>query len=307
MGTPPITDDLITRDAPSAFSNSLPLIIANWIKKVNLSLICVTINVMAIFQSFILGIIEGVTEFLPISSTGHLILASEILKISKSDFLKSFEIIIQLGAILSVVFLSWKALFKIENIKKLFVAFLPTGIIGLTFYKVVKTYLLGNQQVVLIALFLGGIALILFEWFYKEPTQTPETSGETGNLSEISYKKSFWIGVCQSLSIIPGLSRSASTIVGGLALGIKRKVIVEFSFLLAVPTMVAASGLDLIKSADTFSKDQFGILSIGFIVSFIVALFSIKFLLSFIRKRNFIPFGVYRIIIAIVFWFFIVS
>ncbi len=261
---------------------------------------------MTFFQSLILGIIEGVTEFLPISSTGHLILTSEILKISESNFLKSFEIIIQLGAILSVVFLYWKSLFDIENIKKLFVAFLPTGIIGLALYKIVKTYLLGNQQVVLITLFLGGIVLIIFELLHKEPVRTSEIS-EVSDLTEISYKKSFWIGVCQSLSIIPGLSRSASTIVGGLALGLKRKTIVEFSFLLAVPTMVAASGLDLFKNADAFSKDQFGILAVGFIVSFIIAFFSIKFLLSFIRKHNFIPFGIYRIIIAIAFWLFVLK
>jgi undecaprenyl-diphosphatase len=253
---------------------------------------------MTIFQSLILGLIEGVTEFLPISSTGHLILAGEILKITDSNFSKSFEIIIQLGAICSVLVLYWKTFLNFENLKKLFVAFLPTGIIGLSLYKIVKTYLLGNEQVVLTALLLGGLALIIFEYLHKEPTETEETT----DLSEISYKKSFWIGLCQSVAIIPGVSRSAATVVGGLALGLKRKTIVEFSFLLAVPTMAAASGLDLIKNAGVFSKDQFGILTVGFIVSFFVALLSIKFLLSFIKKHNFIPFGIYRIVVAIAFW-----
>jgi undecaprenyl-diphosphatase len=255
---------------------------------------------MEITQSIILGIIEGVTEFLPISSTGHLILASQLLKIPESNFQKSFEIIIQLGAIASVVLLYWKALWNIENIKKLIVAFIPTGVIGLLFYGVVKTYLLGNSLVVLAALFLGGIALIVFERFHTEPKDTAPDIGT------ITYKQSALIGVFQSFAIIPGLSRSASTIVGGLLLGLHRKTIVEFSFLLAVPTMLAATALDLIKNASLFSRDQFSLLAVGFITAFIVAIVSIKFLLKFIEKHNFVSFGVYRILAALLFWFFIV-
>jgi undecaprenyl-diphosphatase len=251
---------------------------------------------MTILHSFILGIAEGVTEFLPISSTGHLTLVSELLKINQSNFTKSFDIIIQLGAILSVIVLYWKSFLNIQNLKKLFVAFLPTGIIGLALYKIVKTYLIGNEKVVLWALALGGIALIVFEFWHKE------SEYDTEAIEKISYKQSLWIGLCQSLAIIPGVSRSASTIVGGLVSGLKRKTIVEFSFLLAVPTMLAASGLDIIKNAGSFSKDQFGVLAVGFVVSFLVALASIKFLLGFIRKHNFIPFGVYRVLLAIIFW-----
>ena len=251
---------------------------------------------MDILHALVLGIVEGVTEFLPISSTGHLILVGEFLKIPATNFQKSFEIIIQLWAILSVIVLYWKTLTTFETIKKLIVAFIPTGIIGLVFYHIVKTYLLGNQYVVLWSLLLGGVAIIAFELWHKES----ETAIET--VAEISYKQAATIGVFQALAIIPGLSRSASTIVGGLLLGLKRTTIVEFSFLLAVPTMLAASGFDLFKNASSFSSDQFGTLAIGFVVSFVVALWSIKFLLNFIKNHNFIPFGIYRIVVAILFW-----
>lgn len=254
---------------------------------------------MTILQSFILGLVEGVTEFLPISSTGHLTLVSELLKISQSNFTKSFEIIIQLGAILSVVVLYWQAFLNIENLKKIIVAFIPTGVIGLALYKVVKTYFIGNQVVVLWALALGGLALIIFELWHKEPENALES------IEKISYKQSLWIGLCQSLAIIPGVSRSAATIVGGLLSGLKRKTIVEFSFLLAVPTMLAASLLDIVKNASSFSKDQFGVLAVGFLVSFLVAMVSIKFLLGFIKNNNFVLFGIYRVLVAVIFWLII--
>jgi undecaprenyl-diphosphatase len=268
---------------------------------------------MTILHGIILGIIEGITEFLPISSTGHLILASELLKIAQSDFVKSFEVIIQFGAILSVVVLYWKQLFNVDSIKKLIVGFIPTGIIGLALYGIVKTYLFGNQAVVLWSLLVGGVLLIAFEMWHERKerevgaTASHPSADTTGSsaISGISDKQSFIIGLCQSVAIIPGVSRSAATIVGGLALGLKRKTIVEFSFLLAVPTMLAATGLDLVKNADSFSADQFGVLAVGFIVSFIVATASIKFLLGYVRKHNFVAFGIYRIIAALVFWLII--
>ena len=263
---------------------------------------------MTYLHSIILGIVEGITEFLPISSTGHLMLVEELLGIAKSSFTKSFDIIIQLGAISSVIVLYWKTLWKVETIKKLIVAFIPTGIIGLLLYKIVKTYFLGNNSIVLIALFVGGIALIVFEYFYKRKTVSMQGSVaqvESDGINAISYKQAFSIGLFQSIAIIPGVSRSAATIVGGLLLGLKRATIVEFSFLLAIPTMVAASGLDIMKNYDVFTRDQFGVLAVGFIVSFVVALFSIKFLLRYIQKHDFTPFGVYRIVIALLFWFVI--
>jgi undecaprenyl-diphosphatase len=251
---------------------------------------------MTIIHSLILGIIEGISEFLPISSTGHLILTSDLLKISQSDFLKSFEIIIQLGAILAVIVLYWRSFFNLEVWKKTIAAFIPTGIIGLILYKIVKTYLIGNEKVVLWSLLLGGIFLIIFELLYKKSNYFEQ------GIESITYKQAFVIGIFQSIAIIPGVSRSAATIIGGLLLGLKRKTIVEFSFLLAVPTMIAASGLDLVKNASSFSTSQFWFLAAGFISAFAVAIASIKFLLSYVQKHNFIPFGIYRILVSLVFW-----
>ena len=247
---------------------------------------------MNFVQTIVLGIVEGITEFLPISSTAHLILASDILRLAQTEFMKSFEIIIQLGAILAVVFLYWRTLWKLETIKKLVVAFIPTGILGLIFYKIVKVYLLGNVEVVLWSLFLGGLFLIIFERWHKEGEEAME------NISEISYKKCLLIGLFQSVAMIPGVSRSAATIIGGLLLGLKRKTIVEFSFLLAIPTMLAATGFDLFRNAGNFSLDEAHLLLVGFVTSFFMAIVGIKFLLTYIQKRSFAAFGIYRIILV---------
>jgi len=268
---------------------------------------------MNILHAIILGIVQGVSEFLPISSTGHLILAEWFLKMGQGEFLKSFDIIIQLGSILAVVVLYWRELFvKWEIIKRLAIAFLPTGILGLLFYKMVKQYLLGNEAVVLWSLLLGGLALILFEFWHKDksPLTPPRIKCGAGSkggeqereIESISYKNAFIVGLFQSIAMIPGVSRSAATIIGGLSLGLKRKTIVEFSFILAVPTMIAATGLDLFKNWQSFSANQWDFLAVGFLAAFLVALASIKFLLSFIKRYNFVPFGVYRIGLAIVFW-----
>ncbi len=256
---------------------------------------------MEIWQSAIMGVVEGLTEFLPISSTGHLILAGRVLGISASDFAKSFEIIIQLGAILAVVVLYFKTLWNWGNIKKLIVAFAPTALIGLALYKVVKAHLLGNEVVVLWALGIGGVALIIFELLYKGKQATAPIENEVAGIGNVSYKQALVIGVAQSLAMVPGVSRSAATIVGGLLLGLSRQTIVEFSFLLAVPTMLAATGLDLVKNAGSFSADQFGVLAVGFVVAFVTALVAIKFLLSYIQRHSFIPFGIYRVLLAIIF------
>ncbi len=249
-------------------------------------------------QAILLGIIEGATEFLPVSSTGHQILLAHLLEIPDTEFLKSFEIIIQLGAILAVFSLFAKRFFEIETLKKLLVAFIPTGVIGLTFYSFVKSYLIGNEIVVLWALLIGGIALIAFEYLHTEGTQ------ET--VESITYKQATLIGLCQAIAIIPGVSRSAATIVGGMLLGMRRTLIVEFSFLLAVPTMAAATGLDIVRNYDTiFAGGNFGILALGFIVSFVVALLAVKFLLAYVRRYTFVPFGVYRILLAIAFFVFV--
>jgi len=244
--------------------------------------------------SIILGIVEGFSEFLPISSTGHLILAGKLLGLAESDFVKSFDIAIQLGAILSVVVLYWRDLLvNFETIKKVAVAFLPTGAIGFVLYKIIKNVLLGSTAVVLWSLFIGGVILILFEMLHREK------SDATGNLDGITYRQAFLIGVFQSLAVIPGVSRSAATIVGGLILGMRRKLIVEFSFLLAVPTMLSATVYDLYKNGAVFSASQFNDLAIGFITSFIVALASIQFLIRFVQSHTFILFGIYRIALVL--------
>lgn len=252
---------------------------------------------MNILDALILGVVEGVSEFLPISSTGHLILASNLLGLPQTGVLKTFEIAIQLGAILAVVVLYWKRLLNIELLKKLAVAFAPTAVIGFTVYPFFKASLNGNMQVVVWALLIGGIALIAFDYWKKE---------EQGTVDDLTYWQCALVGVCQSVAIIPGVSRSAATIVGGELLGLSRAAVVEFSFLLAVPTMLAATTYDLLKQAGTFSSSDFGLLGAGFIAAFVVALVSIRWLLSFVQTHGFALFGVYRIILALVFIAFVV-
>jgi undecaprenyl-diphosphatase len=250
---------------------------------------------MNIIDSILLGILEGISEFLPISSTGHLILASRILGIPATEFLKSFEIAIQLGAILSVVALYYRKFLDLRIITRLIAAFAPTALIGLAAYPFLKRYLLENDVLVAYSLIIGGVLLVAFEYFHKE---TPEAAED---IRLISHKRVAVIGLFQAIAIIPGVSRSAATILGGLGLGFRRRMIAEFSFLLAVPTMAAATGLDLLRSAGGFTPGELLILAVGFTVSFIVALGSIFFLLEFIKKHTFIPFGIYRIILGLAF------
>jgi undecaprenyl-diphosphatase len=251
------------------------------------------------FQALILGILEGVTEFLPISSTGHLILGARLLGIPQDDFAKSFEIIIQLGAIFSVLTLYWRRLLiNRQVLSRVMAAFLPTAVIGFLLYKTIKTHLIGNETVVLAALFVGGIALIALELLHKEKASA------AASIEEIGYGTAVLVGCFQAVAMIPGVSRSGATIAGGLIAGIRREVIVEFSFLLAIPTMAAATGLDLVKNAGSFSSDQVTALAIGFCSAFVTALLAIKFLLAFIKRHTFIVFGVYRILLAL-FWVYL--
>ena len=250
---------------------------------------------MTLFHALILGIVEGITEFLPISSTAHLILTSRLLHLAESEFVKSFEIIIQLGAILSVVVLYWKRFWNWDVLKKLVVAVLPTGVIGLTVYKAIKGYLLGNVPVVLAALVVGGVALIVFERFKDQ-----RDAGDA-DLSQITYKKAFLIGLFQAIAVIPGVSRSAATIVGGSLIGVSKRTIVDFSFMLAVPTMIAASGLELVKGRAAL-VGHYDLLAVGFVVSFITAIIAVKSFLGYIKNRDFAAFGWYRIILAAVYF-----
>ena len=249
-------------------------------------------------ESVILGVVEGLTEFLPVSSTGHLILASRLLNLSNSEFLKSFEIAIQLGAVLSVVLIYRESLIRNFQIqKKILTAFIPTAIMELLCYAWVKKYLLGNDFVVVCSLFAGGVFIFFFEKMY--------VAHRKNDKEEISLSMAFLIGCAQALAIVPGVSRSAATIMAGLGLGLNRKSITEFSFLLAIPTMLAATVFDLTKSGLQFTSEEWTTLAIGFATSFVVAFFAVQFLLKFIRTHSFVPFGIYRILIAVLFYFLI--
>ena len=244
-------------------------------------------------QVIILSIVEGITEFLPISSTGHLILVSNLLKITQTEFVKSFEIIIQLGAILAVLVIYFRKLITDLNFdlwKKILVAFLPSAVFGLMFYKLVKTYLIGNSFVVVISLLVGGIIMILFEKYYKKKNV------------KLTLKSYFIIGMFQIFSMIPGISRAFATIFGGMVMGLDRKKATEFSFFLAIPTMFAATLLDLIKTdLSIWTNSNYLLLSMGFVGSFITAYLTIKLLIQFVNNHNFKIFGIYRIIISIIF------
>ncbi len=252
---------------------------------------------MTFFDSIILGIVEGITEFLPVSSTGHLILTSKFLSIPGSEFLKSFEIFIQLGAILAVVYYYRQTIFtNQETWKKVLTAFIPTAILGFILYRLIKDVLLGNTLIVICSLIIGGIILILFEmWQCKR-----EDKARYQVVSEVPYLTALYIGIAQVLAVIPGVSRSGTTIIAGQSLSLSRAAVIEFSFLLAIPTMLAATALDLFETAWMFSGNEISLLLVGFIVSFIVALFVIRWILTYVKNHSFIVFGIYRIIIGII-------
>lgn len=247
---------------------------------------------MNILYALILSAVEGITEFLPISSTGHLVIVSHLLSISQSNFTKTFEIAIQSGAILSVVVLYWKRLLiDRQTLKRVLIAFVPTGILGLILYKIIKNLLLGNLTITLISLLVGGIAIILLEQYFKQK------EGKK-TINQMSIAQSILVGITQSLSMIPGVSRAAATIFGGMFVGLSRTEATEFSFLLAIPTMFAATGYDLLKSAGEFKTADFTTLGIGFVASFIVALLTVKWFIGFVKNHTLVSFGIYRVVIS---------
>ncbi|MDO9000713.1 MAG: undecaprenyl-diphosphate phosphatase [Bacteroidota bacterium] len=250
---------------------------------------------MSYLQAFIIAIIEGLTEFLPVSSTGHMILADSLMMIHDKEFAKTFEIVIQLGAILAVLLIYIKRFFvSITIYLKLLVAFLPTGIIGLLAYKTIKHYLF-NPFTVSISLILGGVVLILLDkWGNRKVS-------EYKSVEDISYKNAAKIGFIQCFSMIPGVSRAAATIFGGIFSGFNRQQAAEFSFLLAIPTMFAASGYDLLKEKDNIHLEDIKLLLFGGAVAFIVAIFAVKAFIAFLNKYGFKHFGIYRIILGILF------
>ncbi len=250
---------------------------------------------MSYIQAFILAIIEGITEFLPVSSTGHMILAQSLMDMKNPEFAKTFEIVIQLGAIVAVLLLYIKRFLVGINIYlKLFVAFLPTGVIGLLAYKIIKHYLF-NPFTVSISLIIGGVVLIaLDKW-----TELKES--EYKEIEDISYSGAIKIGLIQCLSMIPGVSRAAATIFGGVFSGFNRKQAAEFSFLLAIPTMFAASGYDLLKEHENIHSSDITILLFGAFIAFVVAIIAVKGFIAFLTKYGFKHFGYYRIILGVLF------
>ena len=249
---------------------------------------------MTIFDSIFLGIIEGFTEFLPISSTGHLIVASHFLGIDQTSVTKAYEVIIQFAAILAVVF-NYKEKFtfkKIDLWTKVFLAFIPIGAVGFLLSHQIKE--LFSVQIVAVMFIVGGIVFLIVERFFI-PTKTYMVD----DVEKITLKQSLWIGVAQVFALIPGTSRAGSTIIGALLVGLSRKASAEFSFLLAFPVMSAVTAYDLLKHYHEFSDSNLMVLAIGFVISFIVAFVTIKLFLVFLEKFTFVFFGFYRIVFGV--------
>jgi len=250
---------------------------------------------MTIFDSIILGIIEGFTEFLPISSTGHLIVASEFLGIGQTDMTKAYEVIIQFAAILAVV-LNYKEKFTLKKIDlwtKVFLAFIPIGAVGFLFSHQIKE--LFSITVVATMFIIGGIIFLIVEKFF-----IPNEKELIDDVEKVSLKQALIIGVAQVFALVPGTSRAGSTIIGALLVGLSRRASAEFSFLLAFPVMSAVTAYDLLKHYHEFSDANLLTLGVGFVVSFIVAYLTIKLFLKFLERFTFVAFGIYRILFGVV-------
>lgn len=247
---------------------------------------------MTWLQALALAIVEGITEFLPVSSTGHMIIASAMMGIQHSPFTRVFEVSIQSGAILSVVVLYFRRFLQSWSFyARLFVAFLPTAILGLLLKRHIDT-LLESVEVVAIMLLLGGVLLLFVDrWFERT-----NSSGAT----EPTYLQGAFIGLAQAVSMIPGVSRSAASIVGGMSQGLTRKAAAEFSFFLAVPTMAAATAKSLYDDRHLLEADQIGLLLFGSVVAFVVAMLAIRGFVGFLARHGFVLFGWYRIVVGTV-------
>lgn len=252
---------------------------------------------MDAIQSVIIGIVEGITEFLPISSTGHMIITEKVLNLPATDFTKVFTVAIQLGAILSVVVLYWKKFIDLgrwQFYAKLAVAVIPAVVLGLLFSKKIDL-LLDSSLTVAITMLAGGLVLVFIDRFFNHPTIDDEP--------KIPFGKAFIIGIWQCIAMIPGVSRSAASIIGGMQQKLTRSAAAEFSFFLAVPTMLAATGYKLLKyykSNGGFSGHDLQLLAIGNLVAFLVAMLAIKFFIGFLKKHGFKVWGYYRIIAGVI-------
>jgi len=253
---------------------------------------------MSIFHSLILGIVEGITEFLPISSTFHLIYTSKLLGISQTEFQKFFEVFIQGGAILAVAVLFFKEIIgDVDLVKKTIIAFIPTALIGFVLYKIIKNIFFEAQLLMLMMFIIVGLIFILVEWLIGKKKIVLNKL-----LKEFSYKEALIIGLVQALAIIPGVSRAGSVILGMMFLGYKRDEAAKFSFILSVPTILAAAGYDFFKMKFLIFNNinNLGILVMGSVVSFIFALITVKWLVGYLQKNSLFVFGVYRILLAII-------
>ena len=248
---------------------------------------------MTLYQAILLAVIEGITEYLPVSSTGHMILGSSLMGIQSDNFVKLFTVAIQLGAILSVIVLYFKRFFQtIGFYFKLLVAFIPAVVFGLLFSDKIDQ-LLESPLVVAISLLVGGLVLLFVDQLFN--------NGDINNTDDITYGTAFKIGLFQCISMIPGVSRSASTIVGGMSQKLSRKTAAEFSFFLAVPTMFGATAkklFDFYQDGFVISQEQVNLLIIGNVVAFIVAMLAIRYFITFLQIRGFRIFGWYRIIVG---------
>ena len=250
---------------------------------------------MTIFDSIILGIIEGFTEFLPISSTGHLIVAGKFLEIEQNSINKAYEVIIQFSAILAVV-LNYRDKFTIKKIDlwtNVFLAFLPIGAVGFLFSSQIKE--LFSVNIVAIMFIAGGVVFLIVEKFFIH-----ENAHTIDNVEDITLKQSMMIGFAQIFALIPGTSRAGSTIIGALLVGLSRKASAEFSFLLAFPVMSAVTAYDMLKHYNEFSDTNLIILAVGFVTSFIIAYLTIKLFLKFLETFTFVFFGIYRILFGVI-------
>ena len=249
---------------------------------------------MDIIQAIIIGIIEGFTEFLPISSTGHMIVASEFLGIEQSALIKAYEVIIQFAAILAVMLL-YRDKINIKEIElwqKIMVAFLPLAIVGFILKDWIKEIFTINT--VAWMFIIGGIIFIVVEHFHKDE-ESPSK-----DIEEVSWRQAIIIGLGQILSLVPGTSRAGSTIIAGMLSGVNRKASTEFSFLLAIPVMTAVSGYDLLKHYDEFIGADLTAFVVGFVVAFGVAYLTIKLFIVFLQRFTFVAFGIYRIVFGII-------
>ena len=248
---------------------------------------------MTVIDAIILGIVEGFTEFLPISSTGHLIVISSFLGLEQTNAHKTFEVAIQLGSILAVLFLFAKRLLVDKMLwVKIIIAFLPTAIFGFLFYKTIKS--LFGMESVAIMLIIGGFIFLIVEYFRRNHDDSKDKT-----INDLSIKEALTIGLFQSLSMVPGTSRSGATMIGGLFAGLSRKSAAEFSFLLAIPTMFVATFYDLYKNRNEMIIDDYSLLAVGFVTAFVVAFFTVKAVMNFLTTHTFIVFGIYRIIFGI--------